>query len=265
MSVPGEVRDPSAVRAREVAFPGAGGDRVHGYLAEPAERIGAAGAQREGAAGLVVIHEAFGLNEHIRDVARRFANVGYVALAPDLYTREGAPADGDWDKLRAKLLALPDAQALGDLEGAVAFVREQPGMSGRVGCIGFCSGGRHALLLACASDVLDVAVDCWGGSITRATPEQLTTTARPTPVIELAGQLSCPLMIVVGAEDQNPSPADARALAERLAAAGKDFRIDVYDDAGHAFFADYRPTYRAAAAQLLWERVTRFLAERLAA
>ncbi len=72
-------------------------------------------------------------------------------------------------------------------------------------------------------------------------------------------------MIVVGAEDQNPSPADARALGARLAAAGKDFRIDLYDDAGHAFFADYRPTYRPAAAQLLWERVTAFLAERLAA
>jgi carboxymethylenebutenolidase len=108
------------------------------------------------------VHEAFGLNDHIRDIARRFAALGYTAVAPDLYSREGAPADGDMDAVLATMRAMLDERIVGDLVGAAALLREQPNAGVRVGCVGFCSGGRQTLLAACSSTAIDAAVDCWG-------------------------------------------------------------------------------------------------------
>jgi carboxymethylenebutenolidase len=256
-SVPGALADPSAVADEEVVFAGAGGDEVRGFLARPRE---------EGPwPGVIVIHEAFGLNGHIRDVARRIANVGYVALAPDLYTREGAPPpDAGLDAIRPLMLSQPDAQIVGDLEGAAERLRSRLDVTGAVGCIGFCSGGRQTLLFACSSDALDAAIDCWGGSITRASPDHETTPERPVPVIDLVPRLSCPLMAVIGAEDGNPSPADGELLRERLSGVDvAETRVDIYPDAGHAFFADYRPTYRPEAAARLWPEIVRFFGRHL--
>jgi carboxymethylenebutenolidase len=254
VALPGQVDDLSTLETAEVAFTGSGGDTVDGYLAAP--------AGGEGNPGLIVIHEAMGVNDHIRDVARRFAAQGYTALAPNLYSREGPPAE-ELDTVMAAVQSIPDERAVGDLEGAAKFLHAWPGASGKVGSIGFCSGGRHSLLFACSSGSVDAAVDCWGGNITRASKDAETTPQRPVPVVELVDRLSCPLYIVIGAEDQNPSRADAERLRERLAAAGKVFHIDVYDGAGHAFFADHRPTYRAKPAHQMWDEVTAFFAERL--
>jgi carboxymethylenebutenolidase len=255
--VPGAVLDPSAVIAENLTYPGAGGVQVNGYLARPA-------AQDGRLPGLIVIHEAGGLGDHIRDVTRRFANIGYVALGVDLYTREGGPPPmGDIQALMQRLFAMPDATILGDLEGAADLLRARPDVSGRIGCIGFCMGGRLTLLFACASDRLDAAVDCWGGFIDRSTPEERTTPTRPMPPLDLVERLHCPLMAAVGAEDHNPSPELAERLRERLAATPHETRVDVYDGAGHAFFADYRPSYRPAPAALLWKRVVPFLARHL--
>ncbi len=161
------------------------------------------------------------------------------------------------------MLAQPDERVIGDLESAADFLAEQSEASDKIGCVGFCSGGRQTLLLACSSDRLDAAVDCWGGFIRSADREAETTPERPVPVIDLAERLGCPLMIAVGAEDQNPSPEDAEARAERLRAAGKAFEPDVYEGAGHAFFADYRPNYVEEAAFWLWDRMTGFLGRAL--
>jgi len=251
-AVPGQVADPSAVVGEDVELPGAEGDAVRGYLARP-RGAGAA------CAGIVVVHEAFGLNEHIRDVARRFANVGYHALAPDLYTREGAPPEGDREAVFTAIGALPDARAVADLQGAAAFLRELPGATGRIGSIGFCSGGRQTLLFACSDDAPNAAVDCWGGSILRAGPDAQTTPARPVPPIDLADRLACPVLLVAGAEDANPSPADVEAFARRARAAGHEATVQVYEGAGHAFFADYRPMYRPEAAARLWPELLAFL------
>jgi carboxymethylenebutenolidase len=251
MGVPGAVTDPDRLDARELRYAGHGGDGVHAYLAAPAEA--------ETAAGVIVVHEAFGLNDHIRDVARRFAALGYTAVAPDLYSREGTPADGDMDAVLATMGAMPDERIVGDLVGAAALLREQPDGGGRVGCVGFCSGGRQTLLAACSSTAIDAAVDCWGGRVTalETSPE------RPVPVIDLAGDLACPLLLVGGAEDGNPSPADLRRVRGAAAASGQDVELEIYPDAGHAFLADYRPSYRSQAAFALWARMTAFLAERL--
>ena len=166
-------------------------------------------------------------------------------------------------EVRAKMFGIADAQLVRDFEAAAAFVRAQPGASGKVGCVGFCVGGRWTLLFACSSDKVNAAIDCWGGFITRATPDAETTPERPTPVIDLAKQLHCPLYLVCGEEDQNPSPADAAELGKRLEHAGKISQVEVFKKAGHAFFADYRPSYREAAAFDLWPKMVAFFREHL--
>jgi carboxymethylenebutenolidase len=256
--VPGALTDPSRVSAEELTFAGADGAAVNGYLAVPAGRDPA-----QPRPAMIVIHEAMGLNAHIRDIANRFANLGYTALGVDLYTREGGPPPiDDRAAMMARLFSISDARVLGDLDGAAELLHARADV-GRVGCIGFCMGGRYTLLLACSSKRLGAAVDCWGGFIDRATPEQRATPARPTPPLELAGQLACPLLAAVGGEDQNPSPELAAQLRERAAASGEPVKVEVYEGAGHAFLADYRPSYRPEQAAQLWAEIVPFLAEHL--
>ncbi len=254
--VPGALTDTAAVSAQDVLFAGADGELVGGYLACPNDE--------DRHPGLIVIHEAGGLRDHIKDVTRRFANVGYVALGVDLYTREGGPPPaGDVQALMARLFSMPDQRILADLQGAADLLRKRPDTTEKVGCIGFCIGGRLTLMFACASDRLDAAVDCWGGFIDSATPEERSTPQRPVPPLEMVGQLHCPLMAAMGAEDRNPSPEIGEQLRQALARTPHETRVDVYQGAGHAFFADYRPTYRPQPAALLWERVVPFLARHL--
>ena len=254
-NIPGAVTDPSRVRGEDVEFK-SGGDTITGYLARP--------SQPSRHPGIVVIHEAFGLVEHIRDLARRFANIGYDALAPDLYARAGGPSNpGDMATVMPVMFGKPDAEAVQDLEAAAAHLRALPGASGKIGAIGFCSGGRQTLLFACSSNKVDAAIDCWGGFIHRATPEAETTPSRPTPILDLVGKLGCPLFAVFGEEDQNPSVAQSEEVKKRAAAAGKDATIKVYKNAGHAFLADYRPSYREGPATELWGDAVAFFDKHL--
>ncbi len=255
MPLAGEVTNPNALETRDVSFQ-SDGAAIRGYLARP--------KAPETYPAVIILHEAFGLVEHERDVARRFANAGFIALAPDVYSRVGALKNAsDMTEVRAKMFGIPDAQLVRDFEAAAAFVRTQPGASGKVGCVGFCVGGRWTLLFACSSDKLDAAIDCWGGFITRATPDAATTPERPTPVIDLASRLHCPLYVVCGEEDQNPAPADAAELGRRLEQAGKNYQVEVFKNAGHAFFADYRPSYREVAAFELWPKMVAFFRQHL--
>jgi carboxymethylenebutenolidase len=257
--VPGAVLEPAAVSGEDLTFTGAHGDAVNGYLARPSA-LGAG----ERAPGLIVIHEAGGLGEHIRDVTRRFANLGYVALGVDLYTREGGPPPaGDMQALFERLFSMSDATILGDLEGAADLLCAREDVSPKIGCIGFCMGGRLTLLFACASNRLDAAVDCWGGFIDGATPQERSTPQRPTPPLEMVQRLHCPLMAAIGAEDHNPSPALGKQLRERLSHTPHETCVDIYEGAGHAFFADYRPSYRPEPAARLWQRIVPFLERHL--
>jgi carboxymethylenebutenolidase len=256
MPVPGEVRDPAALDAADISVDAAGGP-LRAYLARPR---GADGGAR---AGVIVVHEAMGLNDHIRDVARRFAAAGYHAIAPELYTRIGPPQAADWETIRAKLFALSDAQVVSDLSACAAHLRSLPGASGRVGCIGFCAGGRTTLLFAASGGAIDAAVDCWGGFVDRASPDEETTPNRPRRVIDMLDGVRCPLLLVGGAEDGNPSPDVLREVHSRLVALGRTAELHIYDGAGHAFFADYRPSYRETQAFALWGEVQEFFAQHL--
>jgi carboxymethylenebutenolidase len=253
-NIPGAVTNPSRVHGETIEFK-SGADTIKGYLARP--------SQSGRNPGIVVIHEAFGLVEHIRDIARRFANIGYNAVAPDLYTRSGSPDPNNMDSVFPVMFGLSDAQAVRDLEASAAHLRRLSGATGKIGAIGFCSGGRQTLLFACSSNKVDAAVDCWGGFIHRATPDAETTPARPTPILNLVDRLHCPLFAVFGEEDQNPTVAQSEELRNRAQRAGKDVSIKVYQNAGHAFLADYRPSYREAPAAELWRDAVAFFDKHL--
>lgn len=247
--VPGAVLDPEALVA-QVARVDTSAGGVDAYYVRARDRAKAP--------SLIVIHEGFGLVEHIRDVCRRFANVGYNAIAPDLYTRVGTPDANDVPKTLATVQGIPDAGVVADLVGCANFLRSRPEATGKLGVIGFCSGGRQSLLFASSSTAPDAAIACWGGSIRTADGTNRTSPSRPVPVIDLVPRLACPLLFVRGVEDTHPSAEDASELRARLSAAGKVHEVREFEGAGHAFFADYRPTYREAAAFQLWPVLLEF-------
>jgi carboxymethylenebutenolidase len=235
---------------REITFK-SGGDEIRAFYAEPVPRPQAA---------IIIIHEIWGLNAHIRDVARRFASQGFITLAPDLYTRQGTPnLDlGDREGLMKFLASLSDPQIVGDLEAAISYLNGQ-GIA-RVGSIGFCMGGLYSYLLACQSDKLSAAVDFYG-RITYAE----TSANKPVSPLDLAPQLKCPLLCNFGETDASIPQTDVAKLRTALAGSTQPWKINVYPGAGHAFFNDTRPSYHAAAAADAGTETLRFFREHLKA
>ena len=231
------------LRSETIKYPSQDGTQIDAYLSQP--------STPGRYPGVIVTMEGMGLEDHMKDLCRRFAEEGYIAIAPDLYTREGRPTP---EKVMETLFSVPDSQTMADLEGASLFLKNQSHANGKVGIIGFCSGGRYTLMFGCTSKNVDAAVDSAGGYII---PDELTS-ARPVAVIDMVGNLSCPLLALFGEEDANPSPDHAARLKEELDKHGKTYEYKTYANAGHAFFADYRPSYRAAPAQDMWHRVLLF-------
>src|SRR2546423_2427904 len=195
-NVPGVVTDPSRIKGGVVSLT-SGGAQIPAYMARP--------HQPGNYPGIVVIQEAFGLVDHICDLARRFANIGYNACAPALYWRRGAPKDPDiMEQVFPVMFGLPDNEALQDLNAAADHLRGMPGATGKVGAIGFCSGGRHTLLFACSSGKVDAAVDFLGGFIHRADPDQESNVAPTKPPLDMFGLLHCPLLGVLRARCHIP-------------------------------------------------------------
>ncbi len=251
-AVAGQVERPELLATQEVSYISEG-TRIGGYLARPREN----GRYP----GLMIIHDIFGVSDHARDVARRFANVGFVVLVPDCFSRIALSTDESTVRERAG--QLEDRLTVRDLENGAALIRSLPISNGKVGTVGFCMGGRSALLLACSSDKVDATIDCWGGSIST---DSGTSKLHPTPVVDLVRNLSKPLYAVFGAEDQNPSPAHAAELRARLEREGKLnlVTMESFAGAGHAFFADPRPDrYREKQAFELWPKMVSFLKRNL--
>ena len=251
---------PPEVQSEMMHYPGHGGTSVSAYLSRPTT----SGSHP----GVIVIMEAFGLNDHIKDVADRFAREGYIALAPDMYTREGTPDISNPDTMLQNVMrimfSVPDSQAMGDLDAGAQYIKSQADSNGKVGAIGFCSGGRYTLMFGCTSKNLDAAVDSAGGFITQDGPNEQEDT-RPVPPIDMIADLNCPLLGLFGEEDPNPSPEHAERLQAELDKHGKTYEMRMYPDAGHAFFADYRDSYRPVPAQDMWHRVLTFYDKHLSA
>jgi len=201
---------------------------------------------------ILVVQEIFGVHEHIRDVCRRLAKQGYMAIAAELYARQGdVSAIGDVKEIIAKVVSkVPDAQVMSDLDAVVAYASGSgSGDSARLGITGFCWGGRITWLYAAHSSALKAGV-AWYGRLV-GEPGALS----PRHPIDLVAELKAPVLGLYGGADQG-IPVDT---VERMRAACKDAQktceIIVYPQAGHAFNADYRPSYRPEAAKDGWDRM----------
>jgi carboxymethylenebutenolidase len=243
--------------AGTVTFAGHNRDEIQAYFAQP-----------DGPGpfpGVVVIHHLPGWDEWTTEVVRKLAHHGYAAVSPHLYSRTGMAPDeagaAAFKGLRegAPIVGQTDDQAMGDIDASARWLKGQSNSNGRVGCIGFCSGGRLAYLAACRVQSIDAAVDCWGGAVTRWP----TNDAHPVAPIDLTPQMRVPLLGIFGNEDQFPTPAEVDQIEAALKSAGKDYEFHRYDGAGHGFFAHDRPMSRPEQAKDAWEKVFAFYAKHL--
>jgi carboxymethylenebutenolidase len=227
--------------AGEVKIPTEDGD-LPGYFARP---------QGNGPFPIiVVIEEIFGVHEYIKDVCRRFAKLGYAAVAPELYARVGDLSKmTDAAQIMSQVISkAPDATLMSDLDRAAAFAAANHGDLNRLGVNGFCRGGRAVWLYATHNPGLKAAVAWYGQVAGRTSPIQ------PKNPIDVADQLKCPLLGLYGGQDGSISQTDVQAAAAKAHAAKQTVEIVVYPDAGHGFHADYRPGYNATDAADGWKR-----------
>jgi carboxymethylenebutenolidase len=242
--------------AELVKFRGHQGDMGEAYYARP--------SGSGPFPGVVLIHHLPGWDEWIIEATRKLAHHGFATISPHLYFREGP---GDPDDIGARVRAaggVADEQVVGDAAGALAFLHSQSDANGKVGIIGFCSGGRHAYLTACTVPGFDALVDCWGGNVIVDDPTQLNA-KRPVAPIDLTERLRCPILGIFGNNDKNPSPDQVNRTEEVLKKLGKNYEFHRYDGVGHAFFNTTRPGFGPEQAADGWQKVLAFYNKYLSA
>jgi carboxymethylenebutenolidase len=234
--------DTVGLLAGEVSIP-VGNFKMPAYRAAP--------LNKRNAPVVLVVSEIFGVHEHIADVARRFAKLGYFAIAPELFVRHGdAQSYGEIAKLIAEVVSkATDAQVIGDLDATVAWAGQQGAAADRLGITGFCWGGRITWLYAAHNPALKAGVAWYGRLLGDINP------VNPKRAIDLVGSLKAPVLGLYGGADTGIPMSSVAAMQEALAngsPAARRSRFVVFADAPHAFHADYRPTYRKAAAEEGW-------------
>ena len=228
--------DTAGLIAGEVTL-NVGGQNVPVYRAQP--------AGGKDFPVVLVVSEIFGVHEHIADVARRFAKQGYMALAPELFVRQGDAhnAPSITDLMKNIIAKVPDAQVMGDLDACVAWAAANGGNTGKLGITGFCWGGRIVWLYAAHNPQVKAGVAWYGrlvGEKTALTPQQ---------PIDIAPTLKTPVLGLYGGKDTGIPQDTIEQMKAALAKAGNRSEFVVYPDAGHAFHADYRPSYVEADAK----------------
>jgi carboxymethylenebutenolidase len=210
---------------------------------------------------VVVIHHLPGWDRATKEITRRLAVMGYDAYCPNLYSREapGLTPEEASALVRANG-GVDDTQIVADAAAVVSYARAASTANGRVGVIGFCSGGRHSVLVACSVDV-DAAVDCYGSYVTGSPPPDFP--LRITNIEAQLPDLRCPLLGVFGDQDTAPSPAEVNELERVLSTHSKHYEFHRYPHAGHGFLAVDRPTYRVEPALDAWSRIGEFFDRRL--
>jgi carboxymethylenebutenolidase len=242
------------ITAVNMLVTGGGGDQIHAYVARP-----------DGSGpypGVVLLNHAPGWDEFYREFSRRFAEHGYIAIAPNLYERYG---HGTPDDVAARVRGeggVADASVIADAEAAMQWVKAQSTSNGKVGVIGTCSGGRHAVLVASSVPGFDAVADLWGGGVVAA-PDQLTE-KRPVAPIDLTPNLNAPIIGLFGNDDQSPSPAQVDQHEAALQANGKNYQFHRYPGAGHGFFYYQGMSYRPQAAMDGWNQVDDWFKQYLA-
>jgi carboxymethylenebutenolidase len=205
---------------------------------------------------VLVIPEIFGMHAHIKDVTRRFAREGFLSLTFEPYAREGGVLQlPDIASVRKVVDPVPDARVMEDLDALVAYARRHPaGQGDRIGVTGFCRGGMYTLLFAAHSRELKAAV-AWYGQIRPA----ITPGVRSAGPFDLAAKIKIPVLGLFGEADLGIPAADVKELEATLKASGQTAEFVLYPGAPHAFFADYRPSYRPEAAADAWHRCLAWL------
>ncbi len=242
------ITDEQGLAAGAVQIPARDGTLIPAYRARP--------AGRSGAPSILVVAEIFGVHEHIRDVCRRLAHAGYCAVAPELFLRQGDVSTlAEVAEILAKVISkVPDTQVFSDLDDTLAWIGAGEGDAQRAAITGFCWGGRITWLYAAHRPALRAAVAWYGRLVGEANALQ---TEYP---LEAAPSLTVPVLGLYGAKDQGIPLDSVERMRAALAAGRARSEIVVYPDAGHAFNADYRPSYREAAAKDGWARALAWLA-----
>jgi len=240
--------------ARLIRIKGYQNQSIHAYTARP--------NGRGPYPGMVLIHHAPGWDEFYREMTRRFAEHGFVAICPDLYDRFGHGSSAD---VAAKARAdggVADDSVVGDCKAAMEHLKAQSYCNGKVGIIGTCSGGRQAFLTACRAPGFSALVDCWGGGVV-TTPDRLTP-KQPVAPVDYTKDLPCPVLGIFGNDDQGPSPDQVNQLEAELKKQGKRYEFHRYDGAGHGFWYYDRPNYRQEQAMDSLNKTLDFLKKQLA-
>ncbi|HEY2504939.1 MAG TPA: dienelactone hydrolase family protein [Streptosporangiaceae bacterium] len=243
----------NGISSEVITYPAGGGDQIHAYVARPA--AGGNGG------GIVVMHHMPGWDEFTREFCDRLARHGYSVICPNLYERYG---HGTPDDITAKVRSeggVPDDSVVADAAAARDWLLAQPGSNGKVGIIGPCSGGRHALLVASRVPGFNAIVDLWGGGVI-AGPDELTPT-RPVSVLDYTADLNTPLLGIFGNDDKYPTPELVNQHEAELQRLGKNYEFHRYDGASHGFFYYHTPMYRQEAAMDAWEKVFAFFGQHL--
>ncbi|WP_114194888.1 dienelactone hydrolase family protein [Edaphovirga cremea] len=235
--------DVEGLHAGETTIP-TQGEEMPAYLARPDSAEGPFPV-------VIVVQEIFGVHEHIRDVCRRLAKQGYLAVAPELYFREGDPNQfNDINELFTNLVSkVPDRQVLADLDHTAHWATRHGGDASRLAMTGFCWGGRITWLYAAHNPQLKAAV-AWYGKLVGN--KSLTMPKNP---VDVAVDLSAPVLGLYGGQDTGIPQESIESMRQAIRAANADAEIIVYPQAGHAFNADYRPNYDAEAAEDGWQRM----------
>jgi carboxymethylenebutenolidase len=210
---------------------------------------------------VLVISEIFGVHEYVADVARRFAKAGYFAVAPELFVRQGdAGSYGEVSKLIAEVISkVPDAQVMADLDATVAWAKGQGAAADKLGITGFCWGGRITWMYTAHNPAVKAGVAWYGRLVGQATA------LSPTHPVDVATRVRAPVLGLYGGDDGGIPVSTVEQMRSALQAAGNTAsEIVVYPDAPHAFHADYRPSYRKAAAEDGWQRCLTWFGKYLA-
>jgi carboxymethylenebutenolidase len=202
---------------------------------------------------VLVVQEIFGVHEHIKDVCRRFAKAGYLAVAPEMYARQGDVSNKQMNDIMPVVAKVPDAQVMSDLDSAVAWAKKNGGNTAKLGITGFCWGGRIVWLYAAHNPNLKAGV-AWYGRLVPPPPERASA-LQPKHPIELVKDLKAPVLGLYAGKDGGIPVDSVEQMKKALKDAGKPSEIILYPDAQHGFHADYRPSYNKADAQDGWKRL----------
>jgi carboxymethylenebutenolidase len=238
--------DTTGLVAGEVKIPVKDGE-IPGYRAMP---------EKQGPFPLVlVVQEIFGVHEHIKDVCRRFAKAGYMAIAPELYARQGDVSKiTDFQEIFSKVVSkVPDAQVMSDLDATVEYARKTgKGDANRLAITGFCWGGRIVWLYAAHNPKLKAGVAWYGRLVPR--PNAPSSPLQPTHPVDVAARITVPVLGLYGGKDEGIPLSNVEEMRTKLKQSKSGSEIVVYPDAPHGFYADYRPSYTKAAADDGWKR-----------